>query len=270
MAYLDCETVESTISCIAEVYGVRPEQITAFFDQFDIEQHFARKRPEGDGAHETKRLLEDLYGQPKHVITRTYWFHLTRVPEGTSFQDGILPLNEALPRIWGMLHNLLETKHASRLKAMALDGVSDFQYTLKTTDQIHWGPYAMLVKAIGVCAESVGNHDYLKVPEIVEDICNGYEEVYGESIHPLIEDLLVPTIVKFWSEDPEDQYGLDSAIYYAYLSHRKMELSLSANTCFDGRSSTVQPNRIVYVEHLSNGLTGCSTGRQPASRLAAC
>ena len=103
-----------------------------------------------------------------------------------------------------------------------------------------------------------------------EDICNGYKDVYGESIQPLIEDCLVPTVVKFWSEDPEDQYGLESAIYYAYLTHHKMELTHSANTCFDGRNSTVQPNRIVYVEHIRNGLTGCSTGRQPASRLAAC
>ena len=271
MAHLDCETVESTISCVAEIFGVQPEQIIAFFDQFDIEQHFAKNRPEGDGAHETKRLLENLYGQPKHLITRTYWFHLTRVPESTSFQDGIRPLDEALPRIWEMLHNLLaQTKHADRLKAMAFDGVSDFQYTLKTANRLHWGPYAMLVKAIGACAESVGNHDYLKMPEIVEDICNGYKDVYGESIQPLIEDCLVPTVVKFWSEDPEDQYGLESAIYYAYLTHHKMELTHSANTCFDGRNSTVQPNRIVYVEHIRNGLTGCSTGRLPASLAAAC
>ncbi|PLC51989.1 hypothetical protein CR155_20500 [Pollutimonas nitritireducens] len=233
MAYLDCETVESTISCIAEIYGVQPGQINAFFDRFDIEQHFESRRPERDGAYETKRLLEDLFGQPKNPITRTYWFHLTRVPEGTSFQGGILPLNEALPRIWEMLYKLLsKTKHVSRLREMALNGVADFQYTFKTADSLHWGPYAMLVKDIGVCAESVGNHDYLRIPEIVEDICNGYEKLYSENIQSLVEASLVPTVVKFWSEDPEDQYGLESAIYYAYLVHHKMELTSSANTCF--------------------------------------
>ncbi|UHL62597.1 hypothetical protein LSG25_10880 [Paralcaligenes sp. KSB-10] len=254
MAYLDCETVESTISCIAEIYDVQPEQIIDFFDHFDIEQHFERKRSEGDGAHEMKRLLEDIFGQPKNPITRTYWFHLTRVPEGTSFQDGILPLNEALPRIWEMLYKILsKTNHASRLREMAINGVADFQYTFKTTDSLHWGPYSMLVKAIGGFAELAGNHDYLKTPEIVEDICNGYEQLYNENIQQLVEAGLVPTIVKFWSEDPEDQYGLKSAIYYAYLAHNKMELSGPANTCFDGRNSIVQPNRIVYVEHLHSG-----------------
>ncbi|MDQ1761366.1 hypothetical protein RAS14_16490 [Achromobacter aegrifaciens] len=39
---------------------------------------------------------------------------LTRVPEGTSFQDGIFPLNDALPSIWEMLYKLL-SKKACRL-----------------------------------------------------------------------------------------------------------------------------------------------------------
>ncbi|MDQ1761365.1 hypothetical protein RAS14_16485 [Achromobacter aegrifaciens] len=118
----------------------------------------------------------------------------------------------------------------------------------------------MLVKDIGACAESVGNHDYLKTPEIVEDICNGYEKLYGEKIQSLIEANLVPTVVKFWSEAPEDQCGLESAIYYSYRTHSKMELTSLANTCFDGRNSIAQPNRIVYVEHFRSDLTGFSTG----------
>jgi len=52
-----------------------------------------------------------------------------------------------------------------------------FQYNLKTSSSIHWGPYAMLVKEIGF--NDVGNHDYLRVPEIVEDICLSFQQQYG-------------------------------------------------------------------------------------------
>lgn len=95
---------------------MQPRQIIAFFYQFDIRQHFKERRPEGDGTYETK-CLDNLFFQSKKSILRTYWFHLTRVLEGTSFQDGIFPLNDALPSIWEMLYKFLsKTQHAGRLK----------------------------------------------------------------------------------------------------------------------------------------------------------
>lgn len=249
MSHLDCENAQTTLSSIGKIYGVDTRAVTKFFDRFDIDEYFAKNSPDGDGAQETKRLLEISLGQPKPEITRTYWFHLTRVPPGTQFEDGIFPLGKALPRVWEALHDIFEdTRHSQRLKAMELGGVPDFQYNLKTKDPFHWGPYAMLVKEIGSFAHEVGNHDYLKTPEIVEDICNGYKSKYDEDIQPQVEAALVPTVVKFFSDDPDKQYGLEAAIYYAYLTHRGLELSHLANTCFEGEGLQIPPAQILYVE----------------------
>lgn len=259
MSHLDCENLQTTLLSIAKIYEVETKVITAFFDSFDIDEHFAKNSPEGDGAQETRRLLEISLGQPKVKITRTYWFHLTRVPLNTQFEDGIVPLSDALPRVWDTLQHIFAgTHHSQQLKAMELEGVPDFQYNLKTGGPEHWGPYAMLVKEIGSFARAVGHHDYLRIPEIVEDICNGYRGKYGEDIQNQVENALVPTVVKFFSEDPNKQYGLDAAIYYAYVTHRKLGLSHLANTCFEGENLRIPPAQIVYVEQGAFG-TGSVT-----------
>lgn len=249
MAHLDCESAETALESIANIYNVAPNELRQFFCEFDIDEHYERNRPELSGNDEVRRILELHFGEPKNNVCRTYWFHLSRTEFGAKFESGIHPLNSVLPNVWAMvIRAVSKTPHAERLKKMRTEGVENFQYNFKTSDPLHWGPYAMLVKEIGSHADTVSNHDYLKLPEIIEDICRGYKEKFGENIQPTIEKALTPTIVKFWTEEGEHLYGLPSAIYYAYLSCRRLELSGLANTCFDGGGIAVPPERIVYVE----------------------
>lgn len=249
MICLDCENPASAVESLAQIYDTTQDCLFDFFRSFDIDEHYELNIPELSGAQEIRRILEERFGPVQRFITRTYWYHLSRTVKGASFEEGVLPLNAALPRIWQMLFRMFEgSHHADRLRSMAEQGVENFQYNYKTPDPLHWGPYGMLVKDIGFCAAAVTNHDYLKIPEIIEDICCGYESRFGERIQPTVEKSLVPTIVKFWAEDAECMHGLTPAIYYAYLSCRGLELSSSANTCFDGRGKVVPKDRIVYVE----------------------
>lgn len=249
MAHLDCENLATALQSIANIYDVDTDEIKRFFCNFDIDEHYERSKPELAGNEEMRRLMDIRFGTPRNEISRTYWFHLTRTKSGGKFDAGILPLNAVLSNIWEMLIEIMsDTPHAERLKTMMTEGVQNFQYEIKTSDPIHWGPHAMLVKEIGSHAAIAGNHDYLKTPEIIEDICLGYEARFGEDIQPTIKNALTPTIVKFWTEAPDQLYGLSSAIYYAYLSCRRSELSGLANTCFDGRGVVVPSERIVYVE----------------------
>ena len=90
----------------------------------------------------------------------------------------------ALDRVWETVISIVDSSiEKERLNNMRLNGVSDFQYGFKTGDSLHWGPFAMLVRKVAFNASKVGNHDYLEVPEIIEDICNGYEHKYNESIY---------------------------------------------------------------------------------------
>lgn len=256
MATLDCENPDAVLNSLSEIYLVEKVQLIEFLQKLDIDAHYEANKPELDSKEEMRRLLENCFGPPKENISQTYWYHLTRAEAGANFEEGLLPLDIVLPRIWQMLLRIVgNSNHAERLIAMSKEGVSSFQYNLKTTNSLHSGPYAMLIKEIGACANSVGNHDYLKIPEIIEDICSGYETHFGESIQPIIELALTPTVVKFWSESKDHLYALSPAIYYAYQSCRGLELSSLANTCFDGKGKAVPKERISYIEQV-NHLTG--------------
>jgi hypothetical protein len=259
MAHLDCESPASALESIAEIYDANPKEIQRFFCNFDIDEHYERSKPELSSNEEMQRVLEAHFGPPKNAISRTYWFHLTRTEPGEQFRSGILPLNAVVNSIWDILFRIvINTPHAEHLKAMRTEGVGNFLYNFKIADPLHWGPYAMLVKEIGSHSTSVGNHDYLKLPEIIEEICLGYKARFDKDIQPTIENALIPTIVKFWSEKNNHLYGLSSAVYYVYLSYRRLKLSNLANTCFDGAGVAVPRERIVYVEQKSAELVAQS------------
>lgn len=247
MADLDCETFESAMTSLCTIFRVEEEQLRGFLTSIDLEQHYRSNHPSGPADDELLRLFEQEHGQDHEQIERVYWFHLTRVHSGASFEDGLLPLGTVLCRIWEMLFTLFSgTPHESRLREMAEAGVQDFQFNLKTNDSLHWGPYAMLVRDIAFACATAHNHDYLRTPEIVEDICSGYQNQFGESIQEVVEERLVPTIVKFWSA--YEGYEIESALYYVYCQVHSQKLTMSANTCFDGGGVAVPYDRIVSVQ----------------------
>lgn len=249
MADLDCESAETALQSLAAIYGTTQQRLNDFFGSLDLEHHYRQNNPVLSSDQELKRLLEQTVGPQRLDITRSFWFHLTRAKKGVTFSEGILPLDKSLPLVWAMLNELFAgTYHQARICQMQKEGVENFQYMLKTPEPLHWGPFAMLVKDVGKFAESAGNHDYLRTPEIVEDICSGYEARFGENIQSFVEQSLVPTVVKFWTSEPEHSYGLSSAIRYAYACRHNEGVPSSANTCFDGRGMHVPFVRIVYVE----------------------
>jgi hypothetical protein len=79
----------------------------------------------------------------------------------------------------------------------------------------------MLVKEVAFCPDDLSSHDYLRLPEILEDICSGYQETYGVSIHSQLSQQLVPTIVKFWCDEKIDINCVESALFYAYQKSKK-------------------------------------------------
>lgn len=246
MADLDCETFESALTSLCTIFRVEEEQLRKFLLSIDLEQHYRSNHPPRPPDDELVRLFEQEHGQDRERIERVYWFHLTRVPSGASFEDGLLPLGAVLGRIWEMLFVLFSgTPHEPRLREMAKAGVQDFQFNLKKNDSLHWGPYAMLVREIAFACATASNHDYLRTPEIVEDICSGYMNQFGENIQGVIEEKLVPTVVKFWSK--YEGYEIESALYYVYCQIHSEKLTMFANTCFDGEGVAVPFDRIVSV-----------------------
>ena len=103
----------------------------------------------------------------------------------------------------------------------------------------------MLVKDVAFHPSEIGNHDYLRVPEIIEDI--GLEKAYAQKAFPVI--------VKFRAEaEFSPEFYLKPMLNYIYCTIRGMDFSLNCNTCFDAKGHIIEPEKIVYVEKIKENI----------------
>ncbi len=111
--------------------------------------------------------------------------------------------------------------------------------------------------AVHSCVTEEINHtNYLRCPEIVEDICNAYFERFGESIVEQLLSVWQPRIVKFrWNNIPDrgDQL-LSAAILYTYCVVNDQdfsEFSQDADTGFENKGVGIPSAYILSVEPYS-------------------
>lgn len=222
-----------------------------FLAVVDLEKEYEANSGDSDGNDLIVDLFEAHFGPCAQVWDLACWFHLTRVPLGTTFSEGILPLDLALDRIWQTLNAILGPgQKAVKLQELRAAGLSDYLYNLKTQSSIHFGPFAMLVRESAFHAEAMWNHDYLRIPEIIEDICNDYERRFRERIHEEVSAGLRPCVVKFEVAEDSGESLLAPVLHYCWCKARREELHLHANTCFDGRGQTVPHSAIRKFEFL--------------------
>jgi hypothetical protein len=249
--WIDCESYESALASLAGVYGVSSGDIKDYLSCFDLDKEYEKYKADMDAGDLLQIKVDQKFGGPQHSVTGISWFHLTRTLGGTTFSEGILPLDAALPKLWDMLVSIPKTKiKKRRLEELRTNGVPNYLYNLKTPHKLHHGPYAMLVRESAFNASEIGNHDYLKLPEIIEDICWGYQEKFKESIQAEIMAALRPCIVKF-----EDRSGIrtdviDPVIRYCHCKAWKDELHIHTNTCFDGQGEAVPFEAIQRIEYV--------------------
>lgn len=251
MAVLDCESYTSTLESISTLYGITCHQVFDFLCSIDLEEEFKNKNMYKSPDNHLKDLFEIEFKQPIQRLQKTHWFHLTRVPENTNFSEGILPLHEVIGRMWSIIEAILVSpKEKKNIITLRARDALDFQYHLKTKYLIHSGPYAMLVREAAFNANALRNHDYLEIPEILEDICNGYRKVFGDSIYPTIVGALKKCIVKFESSKVVGAHLIAPALVYCWCKSKNVDLSSDANTCFDSGGEVIPKEAIISVEFL--------------------
>jgi hypothetical protein len=244
---LDCESKESVFNSLCKGFICTHDSLKNILLELDIEKIYHDNWKNIDIPSDeylfnyvTKRL-----GNHK-PLKEVNWFHLTRTTKENEFTDGIIPLGASLERIWPTLINIApDAVMKNNLKLLKENGVPNSLYQMKHNDSFHWGPYAVLVKETAF--RSSIQHDYLGMPEIIEDICNGYEEKYGESIINIYKSSLVPKIVKFKSNKRVDTGCIEAALYYAYEAARGDLPSSNCITCFDSEGVKIEPESIVSV-----------------------
>lgn len=250
---LDCRSGQKALDSLARGFQCTPEELRATLLSIDLdelyeERHRAPSVPAEQYLYEY--AVKKLGGHLE--LSSVVWFHCTRTSADNTFIDGISPLNESLEKVWDILLACAPEKTIRRnLLTMKEKGVKDDLYALRTQNSFHWGPYGILVRDIAFIAEDLWQHDYLKMPELVEDICNAYRLDHGVSLYTHYSEALKPKIVSFKSTHRLDSGCVESALGYAYRYIRGHSLDCMSVTGIDCEGVAISPEQITGIETLA-------------------
>lgn len=249
---LDCGSGDSAIQGLSSAFQCGPGDLAIFLKSIDLEAIYQARWQELDIPSEEYLSREVIaqFGTPRNP-TSVCWFHLTRTTRCNDFSQGLIPLGEALGLLWKSLIELAPDPQVKRnLLDLKNSGVNNSLYNLKSPDKFHWGPYAILIREVAFHAHSLHQHDYLAMPEIIEDICNGYESAYGMSIIDIYKSALLPCIVKFRSDCSYPKDCIKAALCYVRTYVRGERPDGGAVICFDGKGRQIPVSSIMSVEHV--------------------
>lgn len=247
---LDCESFDDAVVSLSKIFQTTPEKLKDLLSAKEIGVRFERHwRELPDFADYLYAIAEGHLGCPL-PLDAVCWFHTTRVLPGTTFSEGILPLNAALP---ALKERLIEAVDDPSLKAqlryaLHVGGVGDHHYANKTQNSMHWGPYAILVREVASCAADLSQHDYLAMPEIIEDICNGFDGPVRDELLTVFSAKLRPAVVKFTAPVDQGEAYIATALCYVRSMIQEGRLDTNSVICFDGENYPVPPHDILKVE----------------------
>lgn len=244
---IDCESRQIALETISAGFNCSTTTLKDTLLDFDIEKVIEEQITSYDPLTLLYNEVVKRIGPPRK-IDGVMWFHCTRTFVDSDFSDGILPLELALPKIWKLLIDLAPTKYDKvQLKSMQETGVPDFQYDFKVNNSPDNSVYAFQVRELAVQRRK-GLHDYLEIPEIIEDILNGYNKAYGKRLHDHYIQLLTPKIVKFFSDHKTGEDELEPALGYLYNAVRGDKPDSFSMGFIQLEQTIVKPNQIVKVE----------------------
>lgn len=257
MIELNCSSLESAQRSVAALLDIDSSDLRrrlASFHYEDVDSSIRRLGPyEHLLVEQALELSPDSLPQPDSVV----WFHGTRVPPDTTFQDGLLPLSKVIERVWDLLGRLaaeMATIAQWREFRESMEGNAAQQYFRKIGHRDNEGPFGFLVRENLTAIDHDGAlHDFLSVPELVEDICAAYQEMYGLPLLNRFRDATTPCIVSFRTgARPADD--VLAAITYLHCQLRHVELRETCQTGYSANGETIPFANIVDVEWFEGGL----------------
>ncbi|MDA1786280.1 hypothetical protein PDL07_26885 [Bacillus cereus] len=258
MKILDCTTESTMYESLESILGLSKQEIQKFFSDFKSNFHLYENP---DDNPKDKLLLEQikkLIGKSDINYDRTVWFHGTRT--NNDFKDGILPLGDIIENIWDDLYKLVQKEISlekwtefRRHVENSLDVAGAYHYNQKINSPKEWGPYGLLIREITFIPpeefSDIGNHDYLKIPEIIEDICIEFEKQYNLQLEERFKNNSSRCIVHFYTFDTKETY-IGSALLYLYLCFHDFKMENDCSISFDGKGVKVPSEHILSVELL--------------------
>ena len=250
---LDCSSGESALMSVSIGFGCTKEQLTNALLSIDLDKIYER-----DGSEISIPCEKYLYEHIKlffgeHLpLDEVVWFHGTRTTKNNKFESGVFPLNEALGTVWDIIISEAPSETCrNNLVLMLENGIDNYLYQLRTEDHSHWGPYGILVRDVAFNTSDLSQHDYLAMPELIEDIINAYRETFGTCLYAHYNQMLVPKLVKFKCNYRLDSGCIEAALGYLYSFVRGEPISGMAVTGIDKNGQRIFPEQIMMVEQIS-------------------
>ncbi|HHP5750862.1 TPA: hypothetical protein ACSC98_003158 [Escherichia coli] len=252
MFTLDCSTRSQALLSLSSGFGCSVMELKKVLLSLDLEQIY---ETDHSIMIDSRQYLREYVCRELGIpgeFTTAYWFHGTRTSADNTFENGLLALNQTESLVMDMLVNLApDAEVKEKLQAWNFHaGVPDHLFRTRTRDKMHWGPYGHLVREVHLHARKLWQHDYVRLPELVEDVCNAYKKKYGQDLTGHYLEVLKPCIVCFWADIDYEKGALEAALSYAYTSVRELPPDSGAVFGIDRHGKSVSVDEIVNVEFI--------------------
>jgi hypothetical protein len=244
--FLDCESVESTYRSLERITGLNRNALNSRLDHYKA---LNVPVPEANPYNFMVDLItEGQSGTLRH--TGTCWFHATRTHDPLSFKKGIKPLSEMLGFFWSFLHSLVadwisEEQWLAFQNKVEAEGYGlcrgVIEARLGATDG---GPWGFLIQDVPLHPEH--HQNYLRTPEIVEDICRCFKTEFRFDLQQLYFQITSPCIVKFVSRMPRTG-EIGCALYYLDHMRAGNDVNWINSWCLNGRGKPIPKEDILNV-----------------------
>jgi hypothetical protein len=255
---LDCETYDSSAVSLAAILGVGRDRLESWMRGFDLAEHLAGASPaQCDYAGLLLRSLETELGVGRLPgWSGTCYFHFTRALDPSRFRRGILPLCGVLvDEVWASLYSLVRdevslSRWDELRREVSADGEhpSARRYRTRTEKpETQGGPYALLVLEHSQCPGAVGSHDYLALPEVVQDLGEYCASRLGIDLCGRFQRAATPCVVKFRTDEASGD-ALEAAAAYVCETARGWPPSRNAVCAYTNRGRAVIASDVKWVE----------------------
>lgn len=250
MTILDCSSYASTLDTISSIHNTSIHNVQEFIYKFNNKNLDALCNQQCM-SRESLLYLEwkNYFGYPVE-FDETYWFHVTRLfSDNTISQHGLLPLADMENILWEKLKSLCkDSVSTSQWENFVITAKSSNRYKSKQ-NFTSLGPFGFLIlEPIHLYKnKQLGNRDYSKGSELIDDICKGCDSDIGSLLWDLYLKETSPHIVQFRA--PASNYEIPAALLYLWTKTWQPDNvgSFAINTCFDGNGVAIPAEKVLAI-----------------------
>ena len=242
---LDCENFDSILDSLSNIFNTDKSKILSYLNDVSLDEIWEKSRKERWAYEYLFEHFKQQFKINKSIIIKAYWFHNTRVLKGADFIEGILPLEKAIIKIEEIIKKVIQNLD----KSIKIDNSTHSTATIhKLNSDYDQGPWGFLIKEFAF--EKVnGIHNYLNVPELVEDILRfRYPEKYDLILNEY-QKTTTKCIVKFKSDRDFHPDNLKYVINYLYHKINNLEMSDKCNANISNFRKTIPNVNILEVNY---------------------